>query len=30
MQGADLEVDEEGNIFIAGHGGNAKLANGKS
>ena len=29
MQGGDLEVDEEGNIFITGHGGNAKLANGK-
>jgi len=28
MQGGDLEVDEEGNVIITGHGGNPKFANG--
>ena len=28
MQGGDLEVDEEGNVIITGHGGNPNFANG--
>ena len=28
MQGGDLEVDEEGNVIITGHGGQPKFANG--